>query len=201
MVAAGESTRSTAVDPPRTVPGVLVREETTADHEQIRAVHLAAFGDDGTKVADLLDGLRADSTAANRLSLVAVDGDDVVGNVMFTRGLLDAPARLVEVRVLSPVGVLPHCQRRGIGSELVRTGLSILAEQGVPLVFLEGSPTYYSRLGFVPAAALGFRKPSLRIPDPGFQVATLPAYEKWMTGTLVYPQTFWDHDAVGLRAD
>jgi putative acetyltransferase len=46
---------------------------------------------------------------------------------------------------------------------------------------------------------LGFRKPSLRIPDAGFQVRLLPAYELWMTGTLVYSQTFWDHDLVGLR--
>jgi putative acetyltransferase len=57
----------------------------------------------------------------------------------------------------------------------------------------------YSRLGFVPGADLGFRKPSLRIPDAAFQVARLGTYQPWMTGTLVYAAPFWDHDAVGLR--
>ena len=33
-----------------------------------------------------------------------------------------------------------------------------------PLVFLEGSPAYYSRFGFVTATDLGFRRPSRRIP-------------------------------------
>jgi putative acetyltransferase len=69
----------------------------------------------------------------------------------------------------------------------------------VPAVFLEGDPGYYRRLEFVPAKPLGIRKPSLRIPDAAFQVMTLSAHEPWMTGTLVYPDAFWRHDAVGLR--
>jgi putative acetyltransferase len=69
----------------------------------------------------------------------------------------------------------------------------------LPVVFLEGDPGYYSRLGFAGGAGQGFRKPSLRIPDVAFQVLRLPAHEAWMTGTLVHSETFWRHDAVGLR--
>jgi putative acetyltransferase len=69
----------------------------------------------------------------------------------------------------------------------------------VTLVFLEGDPSRCPRSGFLPAGGLGFRKPSLRIPDAAFQVVRLPAYESWMTGTLVCPDTFWRHDAAGLR--
>jgi putative acetyltransferase len=101
--------------------------------------------------------------------------------------------------VLSPLAVLPARQRRGIGSALVRKGLEVMAEQAVPLVFLEGDPAYYSRFGFEPGEAQGFRKPSLRIPDAGFQAVRLPAYEPWMSGTLVYSEVFWRHDLVGLR--
>jgi putative acetyltransferase len=72
-------------------------------------------------------------------------------------------------------------------------------ERSVPAVFLEGSPDYYPRFGFQPGAELGFRKPSLRIPDAAFQVRLLAAYEPWMTGTLVYSEVFWRHDSVGLR--
>ena len=118
---------------------------------------------------------------------------------MFTRSLLDTPRRLVAVQVLSPLGVLPEQQGRGIGSALVRHGLTTLAERAEPLVFLEGDPAYYSRFGFVAGGGEGFRKPSLRIPDAAFQVFRLPGYEPWMTGTLVYAEPFWRHDCVGLR--
>ncbi|SNT55514.1 putative acetyltransferase [Asanoa hainanensis] len=118
---------------------------------------------------------------------------------MFSRALLDAPRELVPVRSLSPLPVAPHWQRRGVGTALIREGLRQLDEQGVPLVFLEGDPAYYSRTGFTPAAEHGFRRPSLRIPEAGFQVVKLSSYEPWMTGTFVYSNTFWDLDLVGLR--
>lgn len=49
------------------------------------------------------------------------------------------------------------------------------------------------------AGAVGFRSPSLRIPEAAFQVARLSAHEPWMTGTFVYSEVFWALDCVGLR--
>jgi putative acetyltransferase len=103
------------------------------------------------------------------------------------------------VQVLSPVGVVPVWQKRGIGSALIRRGLEILIERAVPVVFVEGPPHYYSRFGFEAATEQNFRKLSLQIPDAAFQALCLPSYKPWMTGTLVYSDTFWRHDAVGLR--
>lgn len=68
-----------------------------------------------------------------------------------------------------------------------------------PLVFLEGAPSFYPRVGFEPAMPLGFRRPSPRIPEPAFMVHRNPSYQPWMTGTLVYADAFWRHDCVGLR--
>jgi putative acetyltransferase len=162
-------------------------------------MHLAAFGDHGNVVADLVDDLRSAVARGEGLLLVAEERHEVVGHAMFTPGLLDAPQRLVAVQVLSPVGVLPVWQKRGIGSALIGRGLEILIERAVPVVFVEGPPHYYSRFGFEAGADQNFRKPSLRIPDAAFQALRLPSYEPWMTGTLVYSDTFWRHDAVGLR--
>lgn len=44
-------------------------------------------------------------------------------------------------------------------------------------VFLEGDPDYDSNRGFVSAASVKFLRPSLRIPEPAFQVAALSRYE------------------------
>lgn len=176
-----------------------LRVEQRGDLRAVRDLHLAAFGDHGKVVAELVDGLRPSLTADDGLSLVAEHEREIVGHVMFTRSLLDAPRRLVDVQVLSPVSVLPERQGQGVGSALVSRGLEIMTERQVPVVFLEGPPDYYARFGFRPGGEQGFRKPSLRIPDLAFQAIRLPAYEPWMSGTLVYSEVFWQHDAVGLR--
>jgi putative acetyltransferase len=182
-------------------PGMDLREERPGDKQSVREVHLLAFGaDHGLVVSDLVDTLRETITPTGGLSLVAERDGQVVGHIMFTGSLLDAPRQLVEAQVLSPLGVRPDYQGRGIGSALVRHGLAVLASRAVPLVFLEGDPGYYARFGFEPGGDRGFRKPSLRIPDGAFQVIRLPGYEPWMTGTLVYADPFWRHDAVGLRS-
>jgi putative acetyltransferase len=183
---------------PATLAHVDVRAEATSDWSDVRAVHLAAFGAHRQVVGDLVDDLRA-GAQGDGLSLVAEERGEVVGHALFSPSLLDAPKRLVPVQVLSPIGVVPACQGQGVGTALIHRGLELLIERDVPLVFLEGAPAYYSRFGFRSAVGLGFRKPSLRIPDAAFQVLRLPAYEPWMTGTMVYAEAFWTHDLVGLR--
>jgi putative acetyltransferase len=179
---------------------VLIREERPTDHAAVQEIHRAAFASHPDAVIRLVVALRRSLTTKLGLSLVAVDDHgSVAGHVLFTHNLLDAPQRLLDVQVLSPLGVRPDAQGRGVGSELVRHGLCALADAGVPAVFLEGSPTYYYRFGFSPGGEHGFRRPSLRIPKTAFQVFLLPARTAWMTGMLFYRHEFWDHDAVGLR--
>jgi putative acetyltransferase len=172
-----------------------IRPETAADIPAIRDVHAAAFGR-GDLVPDLVDALRSGRAP---LSYVATVGGAVVGHVMLSVSWLDAEERLVNVFTLSPLGVRPEYQRRGAGTQLIKLAVGEADAAGVPLVFLEGSPAYYGARGFQRASAVGFRAPSRRIPDPGFQVAMLTAYQPWMTGTLVYPDPFWVLDCVGLR--
>lgn len=176
---------------------MILREETLDDNDAVRELHRVAFGATGDKVAALLDALRRDEPGCT--GIVAEDAGVVVGHVLFTKNRLDAPTRLVDVQVLSPIAVAPHRQRQGVGKRLIEHGAALLDARGVPLLFLEGNPAYYARRGFQPAGDHGFRRPSLRIPDAAFQVIKLSAYEAWMAGTLVYLHTFWDLDSVGLR--
>ena len=73
-----------------------------------------SFGDQ--HVADLMDGLRASTAWIDGLSFVADLDGEVFGQVLFTRGILDAPRRLVEVLVLSPVGIVTEYR----GQDIVR---------------------------------------------------------------------------------
>lgn len=149
-------------------------------------------------VVDLEEALarRPDSTG-----YVAMLDDQVVGHVRLTRGWIDAEKRLVEVLVLSPLSVAPAWQRRGIGKALVAHAVDESKRAGAPAVFLEGDPGYYGRLGWRPAVELGVTPPSVRIPAPACQAVALPGWETWMSGALVYADTFWAFDCVGLRGD
>lgn len=180
-------------------PELRIRPERPSDRAGVREVVAAAFG--GPHVPDLLDGLRS-SVAWLDLSFVAQLDDALVGHVSYTRAWVDAPDRVVDVLVLSPLSVRPEHQRSGVGTALVGQSLAVLAESAEPLVFLEGSPAYYQRLGFVAGSSLGFIPPSVRIPESAFQVRPLPAYDAMagaVSGALVYPDVFWRHDSVGLR--
>ena len=176
----------------------VIRPETADDHQAVREVHTLAFGGGG-RIPALVAALRLAPAPLAPMSLVATLGDRVVGHVLLSGCRLDAPHRIVDVLSLSPLGVLPAHQRQGIGTRLIQHALAAADDQGVPLVFLEGSPDFYGRRGFERAGAAGFRSPSLRIPDAVFQVARLSAYEPWMMGTFVYSEPFWALDCVGLR--
>jgi putative acetyltransferase len=176
-----------------------VREATSEDFDIIREIVAAAYG--GEETAGLFDGLR-DSTAWLDVAFVAEDKDRVVAAACFTRAWLDAPTRIFEVLVLSPVAVLPDKQRAGIGTLLVRESLQLLGDRDEPLVFLEGDPGFFSRVGFISGEELHFQPPSSRVPEPAFQVATLPGYDRaTMTGAVVYPDVWWQHDAIGVRPE
>jgi putative acetyltransferase len=178
---------------------ILIRPEQPRDADAVRALHLAAFGEHGHVVNAIVDELRPTIPERGGSAFVAVADGELVGHVLVSSSLLDTAERLVDAPVLSPLAVAPSRQGAGIGSALVRRALEAAEAAGAPFVVLEGDPGYYARLGFRPAGDVGFRRPSLRIPEAAFQVFLLPAYEPWMTGTLVYAWPFWAHDAVGLR--
>lgn len=178
-----------------------VRIRTMRDDEwgEVRGLEMAAFGDDES-IGVLLDALRESWSWVPELSIVAERDGEVCAHVLFTRALLDAPERLVDVLVLSPVGVRPDLQDGGIGTSMITQALAHVAEtRPEPAVFLEGRRGYYQRFGFEEACTLGFRRPSLRIPEPAFQVFRLPGFDTSLSGTLVYPDAFWRTDSVGLR--
>lgn len=177
---------------------VSVRVMRPDEFTAMRRLSMAAFDGDA-QIGALLDALHDSWAWDHDLSFVAESAGELVGHVLYTHAILDAPPRQVDVLVLAPVGVSSAVQRRGIGTQLITESLTVLATRPEPLVFLEGHPSYYPRFGFQLGADLGFTAPSTRIPRSAFMVYPLPTYEEWMTGALVYPDAFWRTDSVGLR--
>ncbi len=177
--------------------GLIVRPIVDGEWEALRSVAVAAFDDE--VIGQLVDELRASWAWIPELAFVAEIDGRVVGQVLYTHAILDTPDRLVDVLVLSPLGVAPDLHGHGVGDALVRQTLARLGDRPEPYVFLEGSPGYYRRFGFRPGGEFGVRKPSDRIPDAAFQAYPLATHNDSMTGTLVYPDVFWRLDAVGLR--
>jgi putative acetyltransferase len=92
--------------------------------------------------------------------------------------------------VLTPMSVRPDRQRRGVGRALIEEVLSRAEAAGEPAVLVEGIPAYYPRFGFEPAGALGFEKPSPKIPDEAFMVKRLPGWDPALAGRVVYPPSY-----------
>lgn len=137
-------------------PGLVIREATEADLDAVLAVERAAFGSD--EEAQLVRNLLADPTARPALSLLAFQGGQAVGHVLFTRVRLE-PASPLSLAILAPLAVVPAAQRQGVGGALIAAGLEALAAAGVDGVFVLGDPGYYGRHGFEPAAPLGLAAP------------------------------------------
>ena len=134
---------------------ITIRHETTTDHAAIRAVVAAAFGQDAE--ADLVDGLRADGDLV--LSLVATDGDDIVGHIAFSRAWIDRVGQRFAAVALAPMSVHPGRQRQGIGGRLIAEAHRRLAASGERLSVVVGHPDYYPRFGYAHALAEAFTTP------------------------------------------
>jgi putative acetyltransferase len=132
-----------------------VRTETEADVDRTFSVVESAFGN--RLEADLVNALRRSATP--QLSLVAESHGQVVGHVFFSPVTIDSDRPAPPTAQLAPVAVLPEWQRQGVGSALIRAGLSQCSVIGWSAVFLVGDPAYYSRFGFTLAGPLGLSYP------------------------------------------
>jgi putative acetyltransferase len=163
----------------------VIRPERPGDSTQIRHVNELAFGQPAE--ADLVDTLR--TTCSEALSLVAEDGGEIVGHILFTPVVVEG--RLVSGMGLAPMAVLPDRQRQGIGSQLVKRGLDHLRERGCPFVVVVGHPEYYPRFGFEPASKHGLACQWEGMPDAAFMVLVLDEHAmEGVSGVARYRDEF-----------
>ncbi len=180
-------------------PSARLRPVCEQDQPAIADLLTVAFGDKGGAVAALVAALHDQHQTL--AGFVAVADDLPIGHVQLNRSWLDAPDRLVEIAVLSPLAVAEPQRGNGIGASLVEAAVNWAEVQGYPAVMLEGDPGYYGRLGFEAAARHGITPPSARIPPPACQIRVLSRWRPEYAGALIYCGPFWELDCVGLRGD
>ncbi len=141
-----------------------IRDETPADAPAIGALTTRAFRNaphaSGSEAA-IIDALRAD--AALTLSLLAVEGGEIIGHVAFSPLVIDSAQQ--GWFGLGPISVHPAWQGHGIGRALVETGLDRLRDLGAAGCALLGDPALYCRFGFRNDPALFYAD----VPPPWFQ--------------------------------
>ena len=126
---------------------VLIRSETSADVSAIAEVTVAAFKTlaiSNQTEQFIIAALRA--AKALTISLVAEADGRVVGHIAFSPVTISDDSS--NWYGLGPVSVLPEYQRSGIGSALIREGISRLKDLGARGCCLVGHPGYYKRFGF-----------------------------------------------------
>lgn len=131
---------------------IMIRAEIPSEIEAIHRIEAAAF--EGEAHAELVNLLRAEDELI--LSHVAELNGEAVGHAAYSLVTVTDGDIVRRFPALGPIGVLPRCQGRGIGSALVHAGLEAIRDMGYGLVFLVGSPLYYPRFGYQPAQPLGF---------------------------------------------
>jgi putative acetyltransferase len=155
-----------------------IRHEQPKDAAAVRRVHQAAFPT--AAEADLVDRLRAGGKAA--VSLVAEDGGQIVGHIIFSPVSFDPPVPATAF-ALAPMAVLADHWKHGVGRRLVQNGLAECHARGAGLVVVVGEPDYYERFGFEPASRHGLRDEFGA--EGAFQVFLLDAGAHPPPGTLV----------------
>lgn len=130
----------------------LIRPVKEGEDTAVRRVLEAAFP---TAVeADLVERLRANGAAV--IELVALDGESIVGHILFSPVALEPLAGTVGLG-LAPVAVMPDHEKHGVGRRLIQNGLAASHKWGAGFVVVVGDPPYYSRFGFEPAEKYGLR--------------------------------------------
>ena len=148
---------------------IAIGPEEPGDIAEVRALNERAFGQPDE--AGIVDSIR--TACPDVVSLVAVDGGQVVGHIFFSPVLVSGESGTVQGMGLAPMAVLPENQRQGIGSLLVRAGIEALHKQKCPFIIVLGHPKYYPRFGFVPASRHDLSCQWDGIPDDVFMVLIL----------------------------
>ena len=131
--------------------GITIRHEKEEDYFEVEYMTREAFWDlykPGCDEHLLVRQIRKSKAFLPELDYVAVDGNTIVGNIIYTKAIIEGESGQATVLCMGPLTVLPSQQRMGIGSSLLRHTVEKAREIGYLAIVIFGSPAYYNRFGF-----------------------------------------------------
>lgn len=171
-----------------------VRREREEDVEKVYDILKNTFKDSEHSYHDedrLVADLRKSSDFVPELSLVAEDGEGIVGYILFTKIKIRDESISHQALAMAPVAVLPEYQEKGIGSAMINKGLEIARSMGYGAVVVVGSSNYYPKFGFQRASLWNIKCP-FKVPDEAFMIRELtPGALNNVTGKVEYPKEFY----------
>ena len=124
---------------------------------------------------------------------MAVRGRRLVGHIIVSATtLVTDDGTNVPILMLSPLGVVPDEQGRGIATALTRAALDLADRRPEPLMIVQGHPGYYPRFGFVRGRSIDVLPPEhLGGIDRAWMARRRPGANE-VSGRVVYPGAFVD---------
>lgn len=167
---------------------ITIRQEKASDFHRIHEVVAAAFGQQ--EEALLIEALRLDPAYIPQLSLVALYGNEIVGQILFTKIKIVNGDHVYDSLSLAPVSVDPEHQKSGIGTTLIREGHQRAKDLGYTSVIVLGHADYYPRFGYMPASHWNIYCP-FEVPDTAFMALELmPGSLNQVRGKVEYSAPF-----------
>lgn len=145
-----------------------IRQESADDHRQVEELTREAFWNlyvPGCDEHCLVHEMRSHPDFIPELAFVALDGDRIVGNIMYARShLINETGERLDALTFGPLSVLPGEQGKGVGSALIRHSVRQAAASGERVIVIEGHPRHYCKHGFRGSKSLGVSDAEGRFP-------------------------------------
>ena len=169
---------------------MIIRQEEIKDYDKVYTLIKVAFETaehrDGTE-QDLVVRLRKGEGFIPELSLIAVENNEIIGHIMFTKANIGSRTELA----LAPLSVSPQHQKKGVGTALMNEGHKIAKQLKYEFSVVLGSEKYYPKVGYKPASKFGITAP-FDVPRENFMALNLNGNESIINATLEYAKEFFE---------
>jgi predicted N-acetyltransferase YhbS len=173
-----------------------IQPEQEENYSEVEALVKHAFMDlaDGNPMEpDLVKKLRKGDSFVPGLSLIAHDGEKILGHILLTRIRIVGEGKEILSLAMAPVSVLPDMQNQGIGGELIRVSIEMAKAMGYGSIIVLGHSGYYPRFGFRPTENWQIRAP-FDVPADALMGLELEkgALRGCPMGIIEYPKVFFE---------
>jgi len=130
---------------------LIIRNEKEKDNRDVEQLIREAFWNlyvPGCNEHFVLHNLRNSNDFIPVLDFVAELEGQIVGQIAYSRGIIQYKQGEKEIISFGPVSVLPAFQKRGIGRALIIHTINLARDMGYPAICIYGDPRYYGRFGF-----------------------------------------------------